>query len=180
MFRIMCVLLAVGLYFTFSNTNVYASSEVRTSGMTKKGDVISIKERVFPPHLSPKAKKSYPNWEFNPKTDPQFYKYRHPQQWEGQEWDISKWPKDMTDKAILEGMYATNVFNRQYVDDKGNPVIEVGPSFYKLSDLDRRRSLKLLADYFEFFERGNIAFDVRDWSESVKIGEYTRYGFQPE
>ena len=36
----------------------------------------------------------------------------------------------------------------QYIE-KGIPVLEVGPTFFKLSDLDRRRTLKLLADYSE-------------------------------
>ncbi len=163
----------------FSNL-AYAIDESRTSGLSILGKKITIGKPKIPVHLSPKLRKSYPNWSFNPKTDPQFYKYRHSQQWRSLEWDTSKWPEYMTAASVLNTMYKSAIFSRQYISKEGRFILEVGPRFYKLSDLDKRRALKLLADYFNLSKRNIVAFEVRDWRNSVKIGEYNRYGFQVE
>jgi hypothetical protein len=56
------------------------------------------------------------------------------------------------------------------------PVLEVGPTFYKLSDLDQRRALKLLAQYTEVFERGYTQIDLRDWKTRSSVGHFTPKG----
>ncbi len=180
MFKFICSFTAIAIILFTINISPVNATENRTSARTVTGDIHELRQGSFPIHLSPRKKKSYNNWSFRPKTDPRFYKYRHQQQWSGMEWDPSLWTDDVTDESVLRSMYQSDIFRRQYVSKKDRPVVEVGPKFYKLSDLDRRRSLKLIADYFEFFENGFVAFEVRDWRKSKKIGEYTRYGFQPE
>lgn len=58
------------------------------------------------------------------------------------------------------------------------PVLELGPTFYKISDLDQRRALKLLAD-FPFtgvFNEGFLVVEPRDWHTAEIVGTYTPKG----
>lgn len=146
--------------------------EVRTAGR-----IVALDTSSFPPHLSMHKVKKH-SWSYNPVLDPRWHKYRHPEQWKGLEWDTGKWPEGMTDEHVLNALYGADVFRRQYVTRKGKAVVEVGKKFYKLSDLDRRRSLKLLSDYFDFFSSGYPAFTVKDAKTRQKIGEYNSKGFQ--
>lgn len=97
----------------------------------------------------------------------------HPQQWQGQDWDPSAWNKDWTPETTLNRMYAAGILYHQYFSMK-TPVIEVGPRFYRLSDLDRRRTLKLVNDYYDVGGNGYSFFEIRDWHTHGRIGIYTQ------
>ena len=151
------------------------SKDTRTSNRTVDATGASL-----PLHLRKTKHKQY-SWSYRPALDPIWAKYRHPQQWAGLYWDTSRWPDDMSADQVVQAFYAADIFRRQYVVDRkyeSKAVLVVGPTFYKLSDLDRRRSLKLVADHFDFFESGFSGFDVTDWRTNDKIGEYNQRGFQ--
>ncbi|TVQ82298.1 MAG: hypothetical protein EA357_10095 [Micavibrio sp.] len=152
------------------------AEETRTAGRAVAGE-----DKPIPLHLRTSKRKQF-NWSYAPATDPIWHKYRHPVQWRGLDWDKDGWPDDITEEKVLRALYAQDIFRRQYVVNKKHrdlAVLEVGPAFYKLSDHDRRRSLKLVADYFNFLESGLPSFDVTDWRTREKIGEYNHKGFQP-
>jgi len=56
------------------------------------------------------------------------------------------------------------------------PAVELGPTFYKLSDLDQRRTLKLLVDQANIFGQGYKAVDLFDWYTHDAVGLYTAKG----
>jgi hypothetical protein len=58
------------------------------------------------------------------------------------------------------------------------PVLVVGPTFYKLSELDQYRSVKLLADNEKIFENGYAAVTLQDWYTNQIIGSLTKEGLQ--
>lgn len=102
---------------------------------------------------------------------------QHPQQWDGQDWDPSAWnQKQWTPEIVVKNLYQNRTFNKQYVRGGKIPVLEVGPTFYKLSGLDQRRSVKLIADYEGVFENGFSMIELRDWRSRDVVGSYTKQG----
>ena len=148
-------------------TDSYWPVQDRTSNRTVLGDII------------------YPKWLFNLPEHYEFLplasntdsKNEHPQQWEGQDWDASMWPKNLSPKLALRRLYGIRVFTAQYAES-GKPVLELGPTFWKLSDLDRRRSIKLVADTTRVFERNYKMIVLRDWYTKDNLGTYTAKGMQ--
>lgn len=126
----------------------------------------------------------YPDWIFN---KPDHYEFsplvsnsdpltQHPSQWDGQDWDPSKWGPGWTPQIVLKKFFKAHIFERQTVGRNGAPVVELGPTFYKLSDLDQRRTLKLLIDQSGIFSRGYHAVELDDWYTREPVGFYTPKG----
>lgn len=140
----------------------------RTINRLPSGDIFTP-ERFYekPEHYG--FTPSVSNWE--PHHD-------HPKQWEGQDWDPSMWNKDWTQESTLKGFFHARILERQYMR-KGKPplpVLELGPKFYKLSDLDQRRILKLIADYTNVFGEGFPMIQLNDWHTQKIVGTYTPKG----
>jgi len=125
----------------------------------------------------------YPDWLFN---KPDHYEFsaavsntdpltQHPEQWDGQDWDPSKWNAQWTPETTLKKFFKARIFTRRFVNNRV-PAVELGPTFYKLSDLDQRRSLKLLTDQSNIFGKGYRAVDLVDWYTHDVIGIYTAKG----
>jgi hypothetical protein len=125
----------------------------------------------------------YPEWlytkpdhyEFSPlvsNADPQ---NDHPAEWDGQDWDPTQWNKNWTPQVAIHKFYQANIFKRQYMDG-AVPTLELGPTFFKLSDLDRRRTLKLLMDTSAVFKKGAKAVKLTDWYSHDVVGFYTPKG----
>lgn len=139
-------------------------------------------------HRLPSGDILYPGWvlelpehyEFLPATSLHHPQHDHPQQWEGQEWDPSMWNQYWTPEKTLKKFFKTGIFTRQYMTRgrHSRPVLEVGPTFFKLSDLDQRRCLKLLIDTSDIFNRGHDVIELRDWHTNDAVGSYTRKGMQ--
>jgi hypothetical protein len=135
-------------------------------------------------NMTPTGMTFYPAWLFNVPEHNEFLpgvsnhdaQNQHPQQWNGQDWEPALWNKSWTPERAVKSLYANGTFFRQYVRGKKVPVLEVGPTFYKLSDLDRRRSLKLLADQNNVFDKGFNMVELRDWSTKDVVGNYTPQG----
>ncbi|TNE29661.1 MAG: hypothetical protein EP349_06290 [Alphaproteobacteria bacterium] len=157
-----------------------AQSMVDSKSSRTANRTVDATGATLPLHLRGVKRKKY-SWSYQPTLDPIWEKYRHSQQWAGLYWDTKRWPEDMSEEQVLKAFYGADIFRRQYMVDKkykAKAVLVVGPTFYKLSDLDRRRSLQLVADHFNFFDSGLSGFDVTDWRTGYKIGEYNAKGFQ--
>lgn len=127
----------------------------------------------------------YPHWlmdrpehyEFTPYVSNWDAQNKHPQQWKGQDWDPSKWDgKLWTPEIAVHKFYEGRIFERQYLRDNKMPVLVLGPTFYHLSDLDQRRTLKLLTDYTGIFAKGYQMVELRDWHSKKVMGAYTPRG----
>jgi hypothetical protein len=55
-------------------------------------------------------------------------------------------------------------------------VLVLGPTFYKLSDLDQRRSVKLAVDQAGLFARGYSMVELQNWYNKKAVGSYTPRG----
>lgn len=125
----------------------------------------------------------YPQWilnvpehyEFSPLVSNNDPHHQHPAQWAGQDWDTAKWSKDWTPEVAVKNFFAAHIFSAQYIKDQV-PVLEMGPRFYELSDLDRRRTLKLVSDYTQIFGKGHKFIQLRDWYTKDIVGTYTPGG----
>lgn len=140
----------------------------RTINRLPSGDVF-VPEKFYekPEHYG--FTPSVSNWEPH---------HEHPEQWNGQDWDPSMWNKDWTPEITLNKFFKARIFERQYMR-KGKPpvpVLELGYKFYKLSDLDQRRALKLLADYTNVFGEGFPVIQLSDWHTHEIVGTYTPKG----
>ncbi len=162
-------LLVLAMVFGLCQVTVPANAmdESRTAGRI----VTANPDSPFKTVSGPKWRKALPRmW------DP---KHEHPQMWKGMEWDTSKWTEARWQpQRTLQRFYDKRIFERQYVNGDGGLVIDVGPNFYKLSDLDRRRTLQLVAEYFKVFESGAAGFHLHDWYTHNHIGMFTAKGMQ--
>ncbi len=125
----------------------------------------------------------YPDWLFD---KPDHYEFsssvsnsdpltQHPHQWDGQDWDPKKWNYQWTPEIALQKFFQARIFVKQYVNWHATPVVELGPTFYKLSDLDQRRTLKLLVDQTGVLQ-DNSAVQLNDWYTHDPVGIYTAKG----
>jgi hypothetical protein len=100
----------------------------------------------------------------------------HPHAGDGQDWDTSQWNEWWTPERAVKKLFQARIFERQYMRDGQVPVVELGPVFYDLSDIDKRRTLKLLTDYDAVFKQGYGMVELVDWMTSEYIGAYTARG----
>jgi hypothetical protein len=137
----------------------------RTVNRTPLG-VILYPKRIF---VKPE------HYEFLPLVSNQDPQNQHPAAWDGQDWDDSQWGPDWTPAVALQKFFQARIFEHQY-ETENAAVVELGPTFYKLSDLDRRRTLKLLSTQMGFFKKGYGAVELVDWSTHAVVGAYTPKG----
>ena len=60
-------------------------------------------------------------------------------------WDSDKWPKTWKSNATVLRLFEGDIFKRHYMKGGQVPVLEVGPVFYRLSSLDKERTIRLFA-----------------------------------
>lgn len=179
MFRSVHLFSALALVLALAGCNSWEKQPVedRTVNRTVVGDI------VYPDWLTDKPE----FYEFSPAVSNHDAQNQHPQQWAGQDWDPAAWDSEKwTPEIALQKLFANKTFARQkdrggfllHPNDKGDvTILELGPTFYKLSDLDRRRSLKLYADYTGALEKYKV-IELQDWSTQQVVGAYTARGLQ--
>lgn len=164
-------------------TSPAAADQSRMAGDNRTANRTADGLSIYPPSLFATPE----HYEFLPMTSNHDPHHQHPQQWDGQDWDPAAWDgKQWTPETTLKKFFRSGIFYRQYMGGSKRvnnpkvqaqiPVLEVGPRFFKLSDLDRRRSLKLLADYTEVFQKGFESIELRDWNTQEILGHYTPKG----
>lgn len=125
----------------------------------------------------------WPDWmmdrpqyfEFTPMISNHDAQNQHPGQWAGQEWDTAKWPRGWTAQKALEKFKQGGIFAGYNAKDRD---ILLGPTFYKLSQLDQNRTLKLLTDQTGAFAQTPAPVLLRDHVTREIIGSYSPTGLQ--
>lgn len=153
----------------FSLPSQWQNEEARTAGVLPNGEIF------YPYYMTARPE----HYGFLPEVsnwDPQ---NKHPQQWQGQDWDPAMWNHEQwTPEIAIQKFYQARYFEKQYMRSGKPPipVLELGPRFYGLSDLDQRRMLKLLTDYNKVFEQGFPVVELTDWHTKKLVGTYTAKG----
>ncbi|MBU6474666.1 MAG: hypothetical protein KGL10_00215 [Alphaproteobacteria bacterium] len=126
-----------------------------------------------------------PGWMFN---TPDYYEFsplvsnsdpmtQHPHQWDGQNWNTAKWNPRWTPTIAIRKFYNAGIFAAgQPLEPWTKPTVVLGPTFYQLSDLDQRRTLKLLVDYMAYLKEGYSYVSLVDWHTKDVVGAYTAQG----
>ena len=98
-----------------------------------------------------------------PAREPDWHSPWHPRDWIAQR---------KSPGALVNGFYNAGILKDQYTNDDDIKILEVGPSFYHLSQRDQRR----VADALSYIYRPGI-FYLSDWYSNRIIASYTpRYG----
>lgn len=101
-------------------------------------------------------------------------KHHHPLAWRGGDWDLDNY--EMQDRwgraALIDRMYATGILKRQYAR-KHVATLEVGETFFRLSEQDKHRFMKVVADHYGILESRYGWFEIREYRSHVLVGHYT-------
>ncbi len=166
------------LSFVLLAASLPAMAEERTINR----DVSSI-DTEWRNHLNQRP----PYFEFTPLTSNHDPHHTHDVQWEAngadnQDWDPKKWPKGWTADSAIERFYRAGIFTRQHIRKGGKAgdllVVDVGAPFYRLSPLDQRRMLKLLADRDGALDQPSKMIEIRDAVTRKVVGTFTTRGLQ--
>ncbi len=126
-----------------------------------------------------------PGWLFN---TPDYYEFsplvsnsdpetQHPHQWDGQDWNPAMWNPRWTPDIAIQKFYNAGIFAAgPALEPWTKPTVVLGPTFYQLSDLDQRRTLKLLVDQREYLKKGYSYVSLVDWHTHDVVGAYTAQG----
>jgi len=117
-----------------------------------------------------------PHAKFTPKYSNSAPGNDHPGANAGQDWETGAWNKNWTVDGTVQKFFQAGIFEKRDMRNGKTPVLVVGPKFYELSDLDRRRVLKLIADQTKVFKQGYGLIELSDWSTGEMIGAYTPKG----
>lgn len=103
--------------------------------------------------------------------------------WDRDTWTPQAWIKDAGDaKRIMRDLYSVDIIRDQYTDDHNIPVLVVGPTFMRLSGLDRRRVLKFVDYVFKITEseENGMFFVFSSENDDDPIGVFDKNGFQQD
>ncbi len=118
--------------------------------------------------------------DFNPHydngTDP------HNSQWMGQTWTPADWIKSSGGDGtkLVQGWINNGILVGSYKDKQGVPYLEVGPYFYHLSGLDKRKVTETLDAIYQVTAQKPNMFFVKDAATQKVIGTFTKEGLNLE
>ncbi len=103
------------------------------------------------------------------------------QQWASEDWYVQDWLSQNKDNfALIDGFFRADIL-REQTDQSDVPVLIVGPQFYRLGGLDKRRVVTTLDTVYGITSRGNHPMIVlKDWHTKREIGLFTKDGLQLE
>lgn len=157
MCRISLFISALAL-FALAAAPVFAQ-ENRTQGRDVSGQVVQYRFKTYDPYAKYKSQGYDTRMTF-------------PHMWDGQDWETPAWNASWTPERAIHAFYANGTFQKEVMRD-GLPGLRVGPTFYKLSDHDQRRAVKLLTDTRGLFANGQqTRLQLFDWATSENIGSY--------
>lgn len=158
--RVWLALTAVVLTVFFSQAAYSGYGDVRTANRSVKGVIHQLFHKP-PRHLGD----NYRTWSSE---------HDHPVQWKNERWDPAKWSgTGWSAESAIQGFYEGDVLHGQFIDKKGQAVVEVGPQFYKLAFVDQQRIMRLLAEHTDFSQSGLDGFRVQDWHSHKLIGHFS-------
>lgn len=103
------------------------------------------------------------------------------QQWAAEDWYVQDWLAQNEDSfKLIDGFFRTDILRKQDEDD-GVPVLIVGPQFYRLGGLDKRRVVTTLDTVYGITESGERPMIIlKDWHTKREIGTFTKAGLTLE
>ena len=135
--------------------------------------------KLFPPSF---------NWSKNHRVYREYKEYhphlenlRHSQipQWESEDWYAEDWTSQTDGLTLIQGFYAADILRDQTVGHAELPVLVVGPNFYHLSGLDKRRVVTVVdATYGMTARSQNASFLLTDWRTKMPIGAFDQHGLR--
>ena len=136
--------------------------------------------RLFPYPLWDWSK-SHKDYRQYKKFNPYLENLKHSQhlQYKDEDWYVEDWTAQKDGMTIIRDFYKADIFKKQKVGYSGLPELVVGPNFYRLSGLDKRRAMTLVDSVYKVTEREeNGSFIVSDWHTKKPIGLYDKHGFR--
>lgn len=101
-------------------------------------------------------------------------KHPHNTQWDDKAWLPQDWSSQRQSSTdLVKGFYRAGILSKQYMSGDV-PVLEVGPNFYHLSGLDKRRVVQTVDDVFGGTEKDPYMFYLKDWKTGEVLGLYTK------
>ena len=154
-------------FFAFFGTNITAHAE-------SKSLKLDIPSRMdwSDSHKAHRESKQY---------NPYLENSRHLQipQWAHQDWAIEDWTSQTDGMTLIKGWYAADILRDQNVGHAALPVLVVGPNFYHLSGLDKRRVATTVDVVYDITKsKDNGAFTLTDWYTKKSIGVFDRHGLR--
>jgi len=147
------------------------AEDTRTANRSVVGD------HIYPAWLLERPE----HYEFLPDTSNHDPLHQHSMQWQGQDWAPENWHERWTPEIAIRKFYEAGIFARQYRRKRGGGhllVLDLGPTFFKISELDQQRTLKLLTDTEGVFDAGYPVVELRDAYSGRIVGSYTPTGLQ--
>lgn len=152
---------------------------VRTDETRTQGRSVEAYQPEYPDSIMNRPE----HYEFLPETsnfDPQ---NDHPAQWQGQEWDTAKWPAGWTADSAVDKFFENGTLTKIYRKRTWRPSgqmleVDVGATFWKLSELDQQRVMELLCTREHVFDNGYKIVELRDHVTKRIVGTYTAKGLQ--
>ncbi len=120
-------------------------------------------------------------WTSYTKFQPYLENTKHPHntQWAGYGWYAEDWiTQSRSGLSLVNGFYQADILKDQETEE-GVPVLVVGPSFYRLSGLDKRRVVTTVDTVYGVTKsHPNGTILLKDWHTKLGIGIYTEHGLQ--
>lgn len=100
-------------------------------------------------------------------------------QWEDENWYVEDWTSQEGGVNLIQGFYDADILRNQEVKNNKVPVITVGPNFYHLSGLDKRRVIQTVDTMYGFTtSKENGSFMLKDWDTKNFIGVFDKNGLR--
>ena len=108
-------------------------------------------------------------------------KHTQNQQWAAEDWYVQDWISQNKDGfTLIDGFFRSDILREQTESDNV-PVLIVGPNFYRLGGLDKRRVLTTLDSVYGITAGGEHPLIIlKDWNTKKEIGLFTKEGLQLE
>ena len=100
-------------------------------------------------------------------------------QWEHKDWYAEDWLSQHDGMTLIKGFYEADILEDQYLGYNEVPILVVGPNFYRLSGLDKRRVVHIVDLTYGITEsKDNGAFMLKDWHTKSYIGAFDHNGLR--
>ncbi|MEM6811694.1 MAG: hypothetical protein AAF549_04420 [Pseudomonadota bacterium] len=152
----------VGLFLT-SFTPVYASESILSWGHVKKY-IPFVNRRSHVPQYEPYLED---------------VKELQIPQWEEENWYVEDWLAQKEPMELMRGFYNADIIRNQTLDGKKTPILTVGPNFYHLSGLDKRRVTQTIDHIYQISAgKENGSYFLKDWHTKKHIGVFDENGLR--
>ena len=135
--------------------------------------------KIFPPDFNwGKKHQAYREYK---KYNPHLEDLRHSQipQWAHEDWYVEDWTAQQDGATLVKGFYAADILRDQKSGHAELPVLVVGPNFYRLSGLDKRRVAHTVAVTYGLTDANKGgSFILEDWHTTMPIGVFDNEGLR--